>query len=351
MITFTKGNILLAEAEAIVNTVNTVGIMGKGIALQFKEFYPDNYNAYRSASDKELITIGKMFVTETHRLGNPKYIINFPTKKHWKEKSRYEYVTTGLDDLIRVIRDFKIKSIAIPPLGCGNGGLDWIKVKKILLEKLQAMDSIDVHVFEPTLFVEPVKVKIINKGLTPARAMVLNLMARYQVLGFEVSLLEIQKLAYFLQRFGEPLKLKYEKALYGPYANNLVHVLKALENSYIQSKTKIADSKPFSTIRLAYDKFEEVNDYVDRECSAEQKERLEKVSKLIEGFESPFGMELLATVDYVMSENKSELDSASVIKAVQFWNARKRKLMSPDQVISAYSRLSKFQPFLNNQLS
>ncbi len=122
MIQFTRGNIIKSQAEALVNTVNTVGVMGKGIALQFKENFDLNYRLYKQACDKGKVIVGKMFVTSTNSIYNPKWIINFPTKKNWIHKSRYSFIEQGLDDLKKVLDDLNINSIAIPPLGSGQGG-------------------------------------------------------------------------------------------------------------------------------------------------------------------------------------------------------------------------------------
>lgn len=118
------GNLLDAKTEALVNTVNTVGVMGKGIALQFKERFPRNFKLYVAECKKEAIVPGKMFVVRETLVHGDKIIVNFPTKTDWKSKSRYIYIEEGLKDLVQVIQNYNIKSIAIPPLGCGNGGLD-----------------------------------------------------------------------------------------------------------------------------------------------------------------------------------------------------------------------------------
>src|SRR5690349_8544281 len=125
MIEHKAGDLLRADVEALVNTVNTVGIMGKGVALQFRQAYPDNYAAYRKACTHGEVQIGKMFVFATGYLTNPRLIINFPTKRDWRSKSRLEDIEAGLIDLVAVVRSERITSIAIPPLGCGNGGLQW----------------------------------------------------------------------------------------------------------------------------------------------------------------------------------------------------------------------------------
>src|ERR1700722_16267463 len=127
MIKFTRGNLLDAKVDALVNTVNTVGVMGKGVALMFKEAFPENFKDYEAACKKKDVKVGKMFVTK--RLLSPKWIINFPTKEHWRGDSKLEWIDAGLDDLKRVIIENGIKSVAIPPLGSGNGGLKWEDVR------------------------------------------------------------------------------------------------------------------------------------------------------------------------------------------------------------------------------
>ncbi len=151
MIKYVKGNLLFAPVEALVNAVNTVGVMGKGIALQFKKSFPNNYIAYRDACGRGEVTVGKMFVTRETTLMNDKdrFIINFPTKKHWRNPSQLEYIEQGLVDLSKIIAEKEIKSIAIPPLGCGNGGLDWTIVKGIIEKALESFDDVDILVYEP----------------------------------------------------------------------------------------------------------------------------------------------------------------------------------------------------------
>src|SRR4051794_24060621 len=129
MITFTEGNLLKAETEALVNAVNTVGVMGKGIALMFKEAFPENFKVYEAACKRGEVNVGHMLVTERQDINGPKWIINFPTKQHWRSPSRIEWIEDGLRDLVRVIRENKIKSVAIPALGSGNGGLNWQDVR------------------------------------------------------------------------------------------------------------------------------------------------------------------------------------------------------------------------------
>ncbi len=347
MITTTKGNILQADTEAIVNTVNTVGVMGKGIALQFKETFPENYKLYRDAVARKEIAVGKVFVTETHQLSNPKYIINFPTKTHWKGKSKYEFIEKGLEDLSRIITEKKIHSVSVPPLGCGNGGLRWEKVRKLIVEKLQGLKNVTIVLYEPIALVPQLNKQEKPAELTQSRALVLALIKRYTILGYEVTLLEIQKLAYFLQRFGEQLKLQYVAQDFGPYAYNLMFLLRNLEGPYLTGKKKIADTKPFDTINIQQDKINAVETYILKNCTSEQQQRLQTVYDLIQGFESPLGMELLATVDWIM--NKTANDQRTIentIAGVHSWNERKKKLMKAQYIKAAYDRLITFNKTL-----
>src|SRR5258708_7938181 len=224
MIEYRTGDIFQVDAEALVNTVNCVGIMGRGIALQFKNEYPENFKAYQAACEREEVQPGAMFVFETGALTNPKYIINFPTKRHWRGKSRMEDIDSGLKALIEEIRSRNIRSIAIPPLGSGLGGLDWADVRPRIEAALTGIDELEVIIFGPNGAPVATKSREVPK-MTPGRAALVVLMHRYLggLMDPFVTLLEVHKLMYFMQEGGEPLRLQYAKALYGPYAENLRH--------------------------------------------------------------------------------------------------------------------------------
>ena len=148
MIYFTKGNMMTSTAEALVNTVNTVGVMGKGIALQFKEEFPANFATYKTACSTGVLVPGKLLITrEINSQGIEKIIVNFPTKLHWRNPSKYEYIRDGLAELSKALHEYNIKSIAIPPLGCGNGGLNWDIVKKMIVEALENTEA-EIYIFE-----------------------------------------------------------------------------------------------------------------------------------------------------------------------------------------------------------
>jgi O-acetyl-ADP-ribose deacetylase (regulator of RNase III) len=348
MIEYTSGDILKCETDALVNTVNCVGIMGRGIALQFKNVYPENFKAYEAACKREAVQPGRMFVYETGQLTPPRFIINFPTKRHWRGKSRIEDIESGLVDLVNVIRDKGIHSIAIPPLGSGLGGLDWNDVRPRIERALSGLaEDVQILVFEPKgapAIGNMAHVREVPQ-MTPGRAAVVELIERYLggLLDPFVTLLEVHKLMYFMQEAGEPLRLKYVKAPYGPYAENLRHVLRAVEGHLISGYADGGDApnKPLSLVPGAA---EEAKNYLDQyEIS---RAHFERVTQLVEGFESPYGLELLATVHWVMSrEGATQHDS--VTRQVYEWGARKRQF-TPRQIAIAEERL-KSQGWLSSE--
>lgn len=338
MIEFTSGDILKSDADALVNTVNCVGVMGRGIALQFKNMYPDNFKAYEAACQRETVQPGRMFVFETGQLTPPRFIVNFPTKRHWRGKSRIEDIEAGLADLVKVIRDKGIRSIAIPPLGSGLGGLDWHEVRPRIERALTELADVQILVFEPKGAPTSDKMAHVREvpTMTAGRAALVELIHRYLggLLDPFVTLLEVHKLMYFMQEAGEPLRLKYVKAPYGPYAENLRHVLHAVEGHLIAGYADGGDApdKPLSLVPGAVD---EAKGFLDQHEIS--RTRFERVTRLVEGFESPDGLELLSTVHWVMSrEGAAHYDS--VARQVYDWNTRKRQF-TPRQLAIAEERL------------
>lgn len=339
MIEHTSGNILYADAEALVNTVNCVGIMGRGIALQFKNAFPENFKAYASACQREEVRPGRMFVFATGQLANPRYIINFPTKRHWRGKSRIEDIDTGLVDLVAVIRQREIRSIAIPPLGSGLGGLDWEEVKPRIERALEQLPDLKVLLYEPKG--APSSDKMVHNRevprMTAGRAALVELMARYLngLLDPFVSLLEVHKLMYFMQEAGEPLRLQFKQAHYGPYAENLRHVLNAIEGHLVSGYADGGDA-PDKELRLVPGATEEANRFLSDHDAT--RARFDQVAALVEGFESPFGLELLSTVHWV-ARNAAVESVDEVTKQVYAWSERKHQFTSR-QINLAMSVLS-----------
>lgn len=333
MITFTQGNLLEARAEALVNTVNTVGVMGKGIALMFKERFTENYRRYAQACKAGEVHVGHMFVTETNELDGPRWIINFPTKQHWRGNSKAEWITDGLQDLRRFLIEKSVASIAIPPLGAGNGGLDWSLVRPEIEAALVGLDT-DILVFEPTQKYQNVAKRSGVEKLTPARALIAELVRRYWVLGMECSLLEIQKLAWFLERKIEesglkPLDLRFAPHKYGPYAERLRHLLEGLDGSYLHSDKRIADADPLDVIWFDDARKTFLQAYLKSEAK-DYTVALEATAALIDGFESPYGMELLATTDWLLTQDGIAPTIPAVREGLRSWrggrDAAERKL-------------------------
>ncbi len=356
MIKFIKGNIFESNAEALVNTVNTKGVMGKGIAYFFKERFPENFRLYKKACEEGKVTTGKMFVTQANILTNPKWIINFPTKKHWRQPSSYKFIEEGLDDLIKVIKKLNIKSIAIPALGAGQGRLQWEQVKRIIEDKLSKLD-IEILVYEPdsTKFLSVST----NAKLTKEMAMLLYLVKLYSDRGYEITLLEIQKLAYFLQRLGQTnLKLQFKKYYNGPYASNLQYILDPMRGTYIITEKPIPDSRPNEKIHLNKEKSAEIKDFIDKHCSDIENQGLKIISKMIEEFDSPMDLELLATVDWILfkdHENKiqtlNDLEKAinDPEKEKLKKTSKRPKEFKKEELEKALKRLKEFKDELSLQ--
>lgn len=339
MIELKKGDILKSGAEALVNTVNCVGIMGRGIALQFKKAYPANFQAYAQACDAQIVQPGRMFVFETGYLTNPRYIINFPTKRHWKGRSRIEDIEAGLVDLRNVIETRGIRSVAIPPLGSGLGGLDWADVRPRIEAALKDLLNVEVFLFEPAGAPDP-RVMARTRdipAMTPGRAALVVLMHRYLggLLDPFVTLLEVHKLLYFIQEAGQPLSLQYKKALYGPYAENLRHVLSVVEGHLLTGYADGGDA-PDKQLSLVPGAVEDAEAFLANDL--ETMARFQRVVDLVDGFETPFGLELLSTVHWVAKrENAVSLQAAS--EATYAWNERKRSF-TLDQIKLAFEMLS-----------
>ncbi|MDR0932082.1 MAG: macro domain-containing protein [Victivallales bacterium] len=338
MIEYKSGDIFDADTEAIVNTVNCVGVMGRGLALQFKNRFPDNFAAYESLCKRKAVMPGKMFVYETNDMINHKYIINFPTKRHWRGVSRIEDIESGLIDLVKVIKDKNITSIAIPPLGSGLGGLDWNLVKSKMDIILRTLSDVRIDIYQPAG--APHAEKMVHNRkipkMTQGRAALVGLIKHYLdgLLDPFITLLEVHKLLYFLQISGEELRLNYVKAQHGPYAENLRHVLNAVEGHLLFGFADWGDN-PQKQLKIVPGAEEEVTDFLEQHrdtCN-----RMKRVEELVSGYETSFGLELLSTVHWIVQkENVSSLKE--VIEHTYAWNESKKQF-SPRQIELALVRL------------
>lgn len=352
MIRFTQGNLLESRVEALVNTVNTVGVMGKGIALMFKEAFPANFRAYEDACKRHDVKIGHMFVTENPAFEGPRWIINFPTKKHWRQPSKLEWIIEGLKDLRCVIQEKHICSIALPPLGAGNGGLDWKDVRAEVQRLLGDLSEVDIHVYEPTAKYQNVAKRTGVEQLTPARVLIAEMIRRYWVLGIECTYLEVQKLGWFLERtihalgFEDPLKLQFTADKYGPYSERLRHLLNALDGTYLHCDKRLSDAGPADTIWFDEDRRKYIDLFLKQDTSKHLNTVLDVTAKRIDGFESPLGMELLATVDWLIEREHAEPTITGIRSGLEKWPAgdaaakRKQNLFDDRLLKLALDRLA-----------
>ena len=337
MIRLVKGNLLESEAQALVNTVNTVGVMGKGIALQFKEAYPNNYALYRKACKNNEVRVGQMFVTEENGIyQGKKYIVNFPTKTTWRKPSEYSYIESGLQDLRNKIISYKWKSIAIPPLGSHNGGLNWDRVKEMILKVLADVPC-DILLYEPSdAIVERMKAEKVK--LTPARAMLLYMLCDLTSQGEFVSEFASEKIAYFLQKFGaaEIFKLQFKQYYYGPYSGKVRFVLHYLNGSYIKGVGQM-QQKAFDPLWLTTDTIDVVQKYFAKPENKVYLDICKKTASFLSGFYSNYLLELISTVDYILTNEKDlhgwkQMDKETVLKLVVMhinaWSERKKYLFN-----------------------
>ncbi len=352
MIKFLRGNLLDAPVEALVNTVNTVGVMGKGIALMFKDAFPENFRAYQTACQRKEVQVGHMFATRRTGLQAPAWIINFPTKQHWRQPSQMEWIVEGLEDLRRFVQENNILSIALPPLGCGNGGLEWAEVRPQIERILGQLDDVDILVFEPTAKYQNVAKRTGVMKLTPARALVAEIVRRYWVLGIECTYLEVQKLCWFLERsirqlgLEDPLQLNFAADRYGPYSDRLRHLLDGLDGSYLHCDKRLSDASPTDTIWFD----EAQGPHLDLFLKQDEMRRLQPVldhtAERIDGFESPLGMELLATADWLIEREHCAPTLDGIRQGLAHWPAgesaaeRKQKIFNDRLIGLALDRLA-----------
>lgn len=338
MIQLLQGDILRSNAQALVNTVNCVGFMGRGIALQFKRAFPENFRVYERACRHGELEPGRMLVYATGQLTGPKFIVNFPTKRHWRSKSRIEDIDAGLVALVADVQRLGIRSIAIPPLGCGLGGLDWREVRPRIERAFAPLTEVQVLIYEPAGAPQADQRAVSREvpRMTPGRAVLVGLMERYLRGLMEpwVTLLEVHKLMYFAQVAGEPLRLKFAQAPYGPYAENLRHVLSAIEGHLVVGYADGGD-RPDKRLELVPRAAEDSRAFLA--LHEHSLARFARVTELVEGFETPFGMELLASVHWVAANGARDVDEVTC--AVHAWNERKQQF-TREHVSLAYRRLA-----------
>lgn len=345
MIIYKTGNLLKDDAQALINTVNTVGVMGKGIALQFKKAFPKNFQVYKRACDNKLLTTGEVLTVPTDNLTGSEYIINFPTKQHWREQSKLSYIQQGLIALLNEIDKNNIKSVAVPPLGCGNGGLDWNIVKPLLESVLQARPDVEWRIYEPNFQpkTQDIPINTVRPNMTEMRALLITLMDRYSVYNgiYEITSLEIQKMLYFLNAVGESMNgLKFEKNHYGPYSDAIRHVLNTLDGFYISGFNDASNLGPNLPLELMPNSIDVAKEWLNKNSTPTTKARLEYVSDLIKNYETPYGMELLSTVHWVVTQELAEAanNPELAVEHIHNWNNHKKN-MSDKHILQAWKIL------------
>lgn len=326
------------DVDAIVNTVNCVGVMGKGIALQFQNKWPANYRAYEVACKSGKVRPGRMFVYDAGALAKPHFIINFPTKDHWRGKSTLAFIRDGLLDLVAQVQRLGIRSIAVPPLGCGNGGLNWADVQPLIESAFACVPDVEVRLFGPdgTTSAKSMQVRTTRPAMTAGRAAILKVLDTYRQLNYGLSKIDVQKLAYFLQEAGQPMNLRFEKNQYGPYADGLRHALHRMEGHFIRG---VGDGVAEADIEPLPDALAEADAFLAAQGHEDLLAKVQRLEDLIDGFQTAYGMELLATVHWVATQEGANTPDAA-FAAVQAWNDRKRKLMSESHIKAAWLRLS-----------
>lgn len=336
-IEYKNGDMFDEPTEAIVNTVNCVGVMGKGVALEFKRRWPANFKAYKLVCADKALTPGKMFIfdndgfldSEKHR-----FLINFPTKQHWRSKSKMEYVKDGLADFVEQVRRLGIKSVALPPLGCGNGGLEWSDVRPLIEDAVSSLPDVHFVIFGPAEQSVHPEQSDVPSDLTTGRASMMVAFAELEkYFGGHLTRLTAQKVVYFLQVLGVDFGLTFSKNQYGPYSETLHQAFKAMEaKHYIEGYT--SDDRK---VVVTHGTYAAADEHL-KSAGSDVSSTIEKLSLLIEGYESPYGMELLSSVHFLsVSEGITTQPDMSV--ALEAWNDHKRASFPEPAVTAALERL------------
>jgi O-acetyl-ADP-ribose deacetylase (regulator of RNase III) len=341
-IRYEHGDVLSAPAEAVVNTVNTRGVMGKGIALQVRQRWPEVDRAYRAACRRGEVRLGKMHVAERGGLGDrPRFVINFPTKDHWRSRSRLADIQAGLEDLRDVISRLGITSIAVPPLGCGNGGLSWSDVRPLIETALRSLPGVEVLVYPPGAApaASDMQIGTTRPTMSPTLAGLVRLLDGYwkDVLG--ITDIEVQKLAYFLGVRRPALQLRFDRGAYGPYCESLHHVLQRAEGHYLRGYGD-RSRKPWEPgqLDLLAGAVEAANEAISMEPGMEGD--VEAARTVVIGFEGAWGMELLSTVHWVATESGGATNAVEAHERIQHWSLRKNRLFPRRDVEDAWGHLS-----------
>lgn len=317
MFIYKTGDLLSSSADALVNTVNCEGVMGKGIAYQFKLRYPKNYADYRKTCQNGNLYPGKLHYFSE----NGKIIINFPTKDKWRNPSRMEYIESGLTELISLIPQLSIRSIAIPPLGSGNGGLIWVQVRELIEEKLSVLSKkIDIIIYEPSKphILPPVQ----EPHLSTSALVLMELKANLN----RFSSIRLQKAAYFMDIFSHSHYFKFDRYKYGPYSHSIDVISRNIKAYQTYHHATTEEAKTILYRKLISDSVNnsltKLQPYIDQACA------------FVNGVPHDHDLECLATVCYLVETGYATSDQATV-SAFLDWSEDKANRFSQPEIIHA----------------
>lgn len=322
MITCLVGDILKTEAQALVNTVNCEGYMGKGIAYQFKMEFPENYKIYKQACMRGEFKTGNILLCTENR----KVIVNFPTKNEWRKKSEYRYIEDGLDMLIKKIVEHNITSIAIPPLGCGNGGLEWSKIKPLIVSKLKSFDKLDVFLYEPSKYYSSTP-KIAPK-ISQSHCVLMEIKENLN----KFSKFRLQKTAYLVDILRKDDYFKFDSYKFGPYSNTINILSKDIKEFQEYHNIKTKDALVLSEKTLTSANFD---------SSFEKfKNSIQKASHIVNEITDDEYLELLTSVIFVIRKSgRSSYDQIAF--GISSWSPRKERIAEANSLKCCISDLEK----------
>ncbi len=322
MLTYTTGDLLKSSAEALVNTVNCEGYMGKGIAYQFKLQFPKNNEDYVRACKSGALAIGKLHYYKE----KDKTIINFPTKNKWREKSHMEYIEKGLDQLVVLIQNLGLSSIAIPPLGSGNGGLIWAEVKLLIEKKLLDLsDNIDVFIYEPSRSyscqptVEP---KLNTSGLVLMEI-------KHNLVRF--NKFRLQKTAYFVDVFSSKKYFNFKKHKFGPYDHSIDIISKNIREFQLYYGTRSTDEAK----EILYNKI--ISESVENKLS-ELIIPIEKACSYVNTIKNDHELECLSSICFLIEQN-TPMSTEQILIGFKQWSEDKAARFNDNEILLGIEKL------------
>ncbi|MDZ8053868.1 MAG: macro domain-containing protein [Aulosira sp. ZfuVER01] len=317
MFKFTVGDILESTTECLVNTVNCEGYMGKGIAYQFKLRFPENNKEYIKACRNKSLKIG----TIHYFCEQGKLIINFPTKDKWRQKSKIDYIHQGLTELVKLIPILNIKSIAIPPLGCGNGGLNWTDVKPIVIKYLTPIsDSIEILIYEPSQYYTAKTTEA--PKLNASHLVLMNFKSKLH----KFNKLRLQKTGYFMNIFLDKAYFKFSKNNYGPYAHSIDILSKDIKEfqDFYSVNTEEA-------LRLAQTML--ISESVEQKLKSLSR-AIDEATVFVNEIDNDEDLELLSTICYLL-EDEQELTVQDIGRKIKEWSLRKADKFTETDILDA----------------